>query len=474
MLPAGPQTRLIANMVRWVRTPLPWLDELHATYGNVFTMHLPRLKIPVVIFADPAAVRDLWTGDPNVLHAGEANAILRSVLGKDSLLVLDGERHLRERRLMLPPFHGDRMRAYGEAMRDVTIREIERWPVGKAFPVHTSTQTITLEVIMRTVFGVGGPKMEGPEFTSGPGIDPRLAPLRDALVKFTTLGTSRLGTAMLLLTPPERMEQMMLLSTRGLGKLLPWGPIVRAKAETDRLVLELIAARRREGTTGRDDILSMLLEARDEHGQPMTDDQLRDEMLTLLVAGHETTATTLAWTLHHLLEHPEWLARVRAEAREVGPTELDKLVLLDAAIKETLRLTPIIPMVGRVLSEPTTIGGIDLPRGAVALACIYLVHRRADLWPEPLRFDPGRFVGKKVDPTTYFPFGGGARRCLGMAFANYEMKIVLATILARADLAAAPGKRIKLVRRGITFAPSGGMPIVMTKRHPSARGREAI
>jgi cytochrome P450 len=188
-------------------------------------------------------------------------------------------------------------------------------------------------------------------------------------------------------------------------------------------------------------------------------------MLTLLVAGHETTATTLAWTLHHLLQNPEWLERVRAEVREVGTTDLDKLVLLDAAIKETLRLTPIIPMVGRVLGKPMTIGGIDLPAGAVALACIYLVHRRADLWPDPQRFDPNRFVGKKVDPTTYFPFGGGARRCLGMAFASYEMKIVLATILARTDLAAAPGKKIKLVRRGITFAPSGGMPIVVTRRY---------
>jgi cytochrome P450 len=197
----------------------------------------------------------------------------------------------------------------------------------------------------------------------------------------------------------------------------------------------------------------------------MTDDQLRDEMLTLLVAGHETTATTLAWTLHHLLDNPDWLARVRAEVREVGPHDLDKLVLLDAAIKETLRLTPILPMVGRILGKPMTIGGIDLPAGAAALACIYLVHRRADLYPDPLRFDPSRFVGKKVDPSTYFPFGGGARRCLGMAFASYEMKIVLANILARADLAPAPGKKVKLVRRGITFAPSGGMPIVVTKRY---------
>lgn len=452
MLPAGPPTRSIVNMVRWVAKPLPWLADLNARYGNVFSMYLPRLDAPVVIFAEPSAVRDLWTGDPQYLNAGQANIILRSVLGKDSLLVLDGERHLRERRLMLPPFHGERMKAYGDAMREVTAREIDRWPIGRPFPVHESTQAITLDVIMRTIFGVGGD-------------DPRLAPLRDALVKFTTLGTSRIGTAFLLMTPPERAEQLQQLATRGWGRLLPWAPIVRAAQETDRLVRELITARRREGSAGRTDILSMLLEARDEAGVPMTDDQLRDEMLTLLVAGHETTATTLAWTLHHLLQHPEWLARVRAEVREVGTTDLDKLVLLDAAIKETLRLTPIIPMVGRVLGKPMTIGGVDLPSGAVALACIYLVHRRADLWPDPQRFDPDRFVGKKADPSTYFPFGGGARRCLGMAFASYEMKIVLATILARTDLAAAPGRKIKLIRRGITFAPSGGMPIVVTRRY---------
>jgi cytochrome P450 len=452
-------------MVKWVRTPLPWLDELAGRYGNVFSMTLPRLTGPLVIFADPAAIRDLFTGDPHTLNAGQANIILKPILGKDSLLLLDGDRHLRERRLMLPPFHGERMKAYGDTMRDVTVREVEQWPVGRAFPVHESTQAITLDVIMRTIFGVESR-------------DPRVAALREALVKFTTLGTSRVGTAFLLMTPPERAPALQQLATRGLGKLLPWAPIVRAQIETDRLVREVIAARRREGTAGREDILSMLIEARDESGAAMTDDQLRDEMLTLLVAGHETTATTLAWTLHHLLDNPDWLARVRAEVREVlpgagsesrplhdQPTDLDKLVLLDAAIKETLRLTPILPMVGRILGKPMTIGGVDLPAGAAALACIYLVHRRADLYPDPLRFDPGRFVGKKFDPSTYFPFGGGARRCLGMAFASYEMKIVLANILARVDLAAAPGKKVKLVRRGITFAPSGGMPIVVTKRY---------
>ena len=455
-LPPGPQTRPIVNMVRWIRTPLPMLDDLSAQFGNVFTLPLPRMPGPMVLFAEPAAIRDLWTGDPDALHAGEANAILRSVLGGNSLLVLDGDRHLRERRLMLPPFHGERMRAYGEAMRDAALRAIAGWPLGQPFPVHDSMQAITLDVIMRTIFGVGD--------------EAKLGPLREALVRFTTLGTSRLGTVLLLMTPPEHAEKLWRLAASGLGRLLPWAALTRAQIDTDQQIRALIAARRREGTAGREDVLSMLLEARDEHGVPMTDDQLRDEMLTLLVAGHETTATTLAWTIHHLLAHPAWLARVRAEVREVAgdgqiqPDHADKLVLLDAAIKETLRLTPILPMIGRKLMRDATIGGVAMPAGSFAVGCIYLVHRRADLWPEPTRFDPQRFVGKKPDPTRYFPFGGGTRRCLGMAFATYEMKIVLATILARTELRAAPGKPVELVRRGITFAPSGGMPVVMTAR----------
>ena len=458
-LPAGPTTPAFVNMVQWLARPLQLLDRLADRYGNVFTMQLPRVSGPMVFFAEPAAVKELWTGDPDTLHAGEANLLLRSVLGGNSLILLDGDRHLRERRLMLPPFHGERMRAYGEAMRDAALRVIAGWPVGRAFPVHASMQAITLDVIMRTIFGVGDDAKVGD--------DRQLATLRDALVRWATLGTSRLGTALLLMTPPEHAERVRNLAAGGWGRALPWASLVRAEQDTDRLIREVIAARRREGTAGRVDVLSMLVDARDEHGQPMTDDELRDEMLTLLIAGHETTATTLAWTLHHLLEHPAALEVVRAELRDVvgtGPVQpehAERLVQLDAAIKETLRLTPIIPLVGRKLTRPATIGGLDLPAGAVAVASIYLVHRRADLWPDPARYDPSRFVGRKVDPTTYFPFGGGVRRCIGMAFASYEMKMVLATMLSRVELAAAPGKTVKLVRRGITFAPSGGMPVVV-------------
>jgi cytochrome P450 len=461
MLPPGPSSHPIVNLVRWLRTPLPLLEQLAATYGSAFSVRIPRLPEPFVFFSDPAAIKDIWSGDPDVLRAGDANALLRSALGPSSLLLLDGQEHLRERRLMLPPFHGDRMRAYGDAMRSATLAEIARWKHGVAFPVHGAMQTVTLEVIMRTIFGVGD--------------ESRLRPLRDALVRYTTLATSRLGTAVLMLTPPEYAMRVQQAAAHGLGRLLPWSAIVRAQSETDRIVREVIAARRREGTAGRSDVLSLLLDARDEHGAAMTDDELRDEMLTLLIAGHETTATTLAWVIHHLLAHPSVLARLRIEIDEAGD-DVERLALLDAVIKETLRLTPIIPLVARRLARAATIGGHALPAGATAAAVIYLVHRRPDLWPDPARFDPTRFLGKKPDPSHYFPFGGGTRRCLGMAFASFEMKIVLATILARFDLAAA-SDRVRLVRRGVTLAPSAGMPIVARPRQlvaratpPAARG----
>lgn len=449
MIPAADMAPIAASL-RWFLRPLPMLESLQQKHGHVFSLRIPRLPQPLVFFAEPAAVKDIWNSDPEELRAGESNLVLKSVLGESSLLLLDGARHLRERRMMLPPFHGDRMKAYGVAMREATRREIARWQVGAPFAMQEAMQTVTLDVIMQTILGAGD------------------AELRDALVRWTTLGTSPLGTALLLLTPPDRFEQVQALTKGRFGKLMPWAKITRAQDDADRLVRGLIARRRSEAP--REDVLSMLMAARDEHGAALSDSALRDEMLTLLLAGHETTATTLAWTVHHLLNDRGWLARIQAELAEVvgaGPVELehlDRLVLLDAAIKETLRLTPIIMMVGRHLRTDARIGDHDLKAGMHAMACIYLVHRRADLWPEPTRFDPSRFVGKKPDPTHYFPFGGGTRRCLGMAFASYEMKIVLATILSSVSLAPAPGKPVKLVRRGITMAPSGGMPVVVTRR----------
>jgi cytochrome P450 len=237
--------------------------------------------------------------------------------------------------------------------------------------------------------------------------------------------------------------------------------------EVDKALYAAIAYRRKAGTNGRKDILSMLIDARDEDGQPMTDIELRDELITMLVAGHETTATSLSWTFHRILQHPEVVEKLKSELRgvagadTVAPTQINKLEYLDATIKEAQRLTPIVPIVGRKLHEPMRIGGRDLPAGVIASPCIYLTHHRPDIWPEPNRFDPDRFLTKRPSPYELFPFGGGNRFCLGAAFAMYEMKIVLAQVLSRVTLRAAPGRAIRVVRRGVTFAPSEGMPVVL-------------
>jgi len=393
----------------------------------------------------PDAVREVFTGDTETLRAGQANAGLGPLLGWNSLLLLDGARHLRERRLMLPPFHGERMQAYGRTMREITDRELEALPVGQATAIHRHFQHITLEVILRTVFGLDDPEL--------------LARLRPRLARFLALADSPLAAL-----------HMVRFLRIDLGPWSPWGQFVRALRDLDEVLYAEMRRRRAAGTAGRDDIFSMLLEARDEHGAPMSDAELRDEMFTLLMAGHETTATSLAWVVWRVLEHPEVHAQVRGELRRVcghGPVEpehIARLEYLDAVIKECARLDPVVWNVGRQLTEPTWIGGHHLPAGAIASPCAYLTHRRADVWPDPERFDPGRFVGLRPNPYAFFPFGGGVRRCIGAAFATYEMKIVLAQVLSRVELGSAPGYRMRPVLRTITIAPSGGMPVVAERR----------
>jgi len=334
------------------------------------------------------------------------------------------------------------MQAYGEVMREITDRVIESWPVRRPFPLQPQMQRITLEVILRTVFGIDE--------------DADLVRLRDRLTELLSLGTNPLTLIPWLqgvlgpLTGRRRMMQLM--------------------HEVDEILFAQITQRRAAGGAGREDVLAMLIEARDEAGQPMSDVELRDEMITLLVAGHETTATSLAWAFHLILQHPHVLEKLRAELRQVigsgpvAPQHVAKLEYLDATIKETQRLNPILPLVGRQLHEPMRIGGRDLSAGVVAAPCIYLTHRRPDLWPNPERFDPDHFLGRRPSPYEFFPFGGGVRHCLGAAFAIYEMKLVLAQVLSRVVLRPAPGHTVRVVRRGITFAPSAGMPVVLDAR----------
>lgn len=440
-LPPGPTEPSLVQIVRWIRWPLPYLRDARAVYGDTFTIRFPQTP-PLVVFSHPDAIKEIFTGDPETMHAGEANMVLEPIMGPRSLLMLDGQEHLRERRLMLPPFHGERMHAYGTTMREITLAIAKRIPEGRPVRFHDLTQELTLDVILRTVFGVAdGERAHG---------------LRDALRMLLDFGSSPL-----LLFPMIQID---------LGPRSPWGRMKRLLADVDRLIYAQIRARRAErGERSRDDVLAMLVDARHEDGTAMTDAELRDEMVTLLVAGHETTATTLAWMFHELAQHPSAQAAAHAEVKRIAPDGLvpperiGELVYLDAVAKETLRLDPVIPFVGRVLAKPARIGGIDLPAGVAVAPSIWLAHRRAAEFPHPDRFDPQRFIGAKASPYTWLPFGGGVRRCLGMAFAMYEIKMVAATLLAQFSVRPAPGSPIEVVRRAITFAPSAGAPLIFDR-----------
>jgi cytochrome P450 len=441
MIPPGPSTPPAIQVLRWIRSPFRVLEQCHERFGDTFTLRMPRVPGDIVIFSDPLAVKDVFGLGPDEGHAGKANFFLRPLVGKHSLLLLDGAEHLRQRKMILPAFHGERMHAYGRAMLEATHDSIDGWPVGRPFAVHRPMLDVTLSVILRTVFGMG----EGPRFTE----------LADALRRMLD------ATANPLLLFPFMQ--------RDLGPVTPWGQFKRQLGRASDMLRSEIRRGRDQGTGGRLDVLAMMLDARDEKGDPLREDEVHDELLTLLVAGHETTATALAWALRWLLPDRALIGRLNDEIASAGgdPMRLAKLPLLDGTVKEALRLQPVIPMVGRVLQEPVRIGGIDLPAGGVVAASIYLVHRRPSLYQEPERFRPERFLDFKPAAWEWLPFGGGLRRCVGAAFAMYEMKMVLAAILPRVEMRLATD-RVRNVRRAITITPEGGLPVVLTAKRARA------
>jgi cytochrome P450 len=420
--------------VGFLLTPTRFLDDCHAACGDFFTLR-PAKDREIVFTADPDAVRQVFTGDPALLHAGAGNVVLGPILGGGSILLLDGPEHLRHRRLMLPPFHGDRMRAHADTMREVAERHVAGWPRGTSFPVLESMQAMTLEIILRAVFGVTEPAQ----------LERLGTPLRALL--------DMVGT-------PRKVLALGLTAGRTTGPLSPWRRFAAARVVADRVIHEEIRARRREltaGGEGRGDIFSLLVAARDEQGVALTDDELRDELMTLLVAGHETTATALAWTLERVSREPAVLARLLDEqARADGTT------YLEAAVKETLRLRPVVPAVVRQLQAPMTFGPWELRAGVHIAPSIYLLHRRADLFPEPLAFRPERFLGAGT-PGTYewIPFGGGVRRCLGASFALMEMREVLSVVLRDAPPAPQAAPAESTARRAVTFAPAKGARVTV-------------
>jgi cytochrome P450 len=397
-------------------------------YGDMFTLRI-AYEGTWVMLADPEAVKQVFTGDPRVYHAGEGNQILAPILGRNSILVLDEKPHIAQRRLLLPPFHGERMQGYEETMSEIAAREIESWPSGTPYELRPQMQAITLDIILRTVFGVS----EGET----------MAELRDALRDFLDLTTNPRLLLPVLLVGPERVRRL--------------GPFRRRIERVDRLIYREIAERRRAGgLEERDDILSMLVGAHHEDGSPMRDEEMRDELLTLLVAGHETTATSLAWAVERLSRHPEKLDRLRSEV-EAGSEDY-----LTATIQETLRLRPVISIVIRRLTEPVEIGGYELPAGVSVTPSVYLVHRNPEIYPEPDAFRPERFLDNPPGTYTWIPFGGGVRRCLGASFAQFEMAVVLKELVKRRQIRPANPKPERVFRRAITETPRHNARVVLS------------
>ena len=424
---------------RWLTRPVSFLQDAHRRYGDMFTMKI-AYEGTWVFTSDPEAVKQVFTGDPRLLHAGEANIVLLPVLGSHSVLLLDDDAHMAQRKLMLPSFHGERMRGYEGTMAEVAARELERWPAGEPIRAWPTMQAITLEVIMRTVFGVTESE------------------------RVARLGTA-LREALAWLADPRRLATLAVMGARRIAER---GTLQRALQPADDLIYEEIRARRdAPDLAERSDVLSLLLQARHDDGSEMSDKELRDELMTLLTAGHETTATALAWAVEALARHPAALERLRDEV-DSGSDEY-----LDAVVKEVLRLRPVIALVLRRLVEPMEIGGRLLPAGVNIAPSIYLVHRRPDVYEQPRAFRPERFLEKPPGTYTWIPFGGGVRRCLGASFAQVEMKIVLRELVARLDIRAARPQPERRVRRAIVFAPERGGEIVVERRRARAASGSA-
>ncbi|WP_017316525.1 cytochrome P450 [Mastigocladopsis repens] len=441
-LPDGPKMPVFLRRMKLIFQPLEYAEDFAKEYGDSFTLW-SRNDSPIVYFSHPQALQQIFTADSSHLDAGRGNRVLQFLLGSNSLILLDGERHQRQRQLLSPPFHGDRMRAYGETIREITQQVSDSWKIGKPFNIRASMQEITLRVILRVVFGLD----EGHRFE-------KLRQLLSSLLD--SIGSPLLSAALFF-----RFMQ------KDLGAWSPWGRVLRLLEQIDEMIYDLIRERRAESHQNRQDIFTLMMSARYDDGQAMTDEELRDELMTLLIAGHETTASVLTWAFYWVDHLPEVRDKLVRELDTLGdnpdPSTVAKLPYLSAVCQETLRIYPVgMNAFIRIVKSPIEIQGYNLPVGTVILPSIYLAHHREETYPQPKQFRPERFLERQFSPYEYLPFGGGNRRCIGLAFAQYEMKLVLATILSRLQVSFVNKRPVRPVRRSITLALPGGMQAVAT------------
>ncbi len=428
MLPPGPRMPSTLQAVAWARRPLPFLERCQKHFGDIFTIRVKHAGTWVIL-ADPEDVKKVFTADHAVLGVGLANSILGPLLGPRSVMLLEEPEHVRRRKLMLPPFHGERMHGYSEMMAEVTRRELEKWPVGEPFELWPRMQEITLEAIMRVVFG--------------PADTDELRGLRASLRRLTNW-----------MNDPKRLN---LLAAAGPGRFAGNRDYRAMMEPVERAVLEQVRLRQADPQyTGGEDIATMLGQARYEDGSPMTEQDLRDELVTLLTDG--PTSSLISWAFERILRHPQQYARLRTEVETDGKDG----PYLDAVVKETMRLCPAAPIVVRRLLEPMELGGYTIPAGMTVAPCVHLVHRRPDIYPEPLRFRPERFLERPAGTYTWIPFGGGVRRCLAAPYAQLLMKQVIGTVVAEIDLRV-PDPRSELARKSaIAFVPHRHARVIRT------------
>ena len=445
-LPNTAKTPPFLQLINWIVDPLSSLEKYVKIYGDIFTLKLGILR-PWVLISHPQGIKEIFAADSKQLDTENlVRDLLRPLLGDNSLFVLDGDRHKRERKLLMPPFHGERLKSYAQLICQVTKTVMGQLNPDMPFDARTVMEDITLEVILNAVFGLS--KGE------------RYEKLKLLLLEELDLTNSPLGASLIFFKFLQK----------DWGNWSPWGRIVRRKKHIYDLLQEEINERRSKPELRGIDILSLMMSARDENGEPMKDIELKDELMTLLSAGQETTATALVWTFYWIHKLPDVRGKLLQEIDSLDdnfdPINILDSPYLNAVCQETLRIYPVLPIsIPRITKSPLEIMGHKFETGTTLAPCIYLLHHREDLYPEPKQFRPERFLERKYTSYEYIPFGGGTRHCIGDALAQMEIKLVLATALSQYELSLADDKPVKPQHRALTISPGGGVKLVMTAKH---------
>lgn len=440
-LPLGPKTPALIQTINDLFNPFKSLEFNYQQYGDIY--RTKRIGNPnLVVLSNPKAIQEVFTAEPYLFEIGKGNWTVKPLLGEKSLLLLDGEQHAKTRKLLMPPFHGERMKIYGQIIIDTTKNTLSRWEIDKPFILRQSTQEISLRVIIKAVFGID----KGEKYDR----------LIELLTSWLDIFNSPLKSAFLLF--PWLQNDW--------GGLTFWSKFLREKHLIHQILTEEINERRKADKLTGEDILSLMLSVKYEDGNPMKDEEIKDELITILFTGHETTASSIAWAFYWIHYLPEVKEKLLAELKEIDDffdtNAITKLPYLSAVVAETLRINPALLFAfTRRLKEPCSMMGYNFQPGTIFVPCIYLTHYREDIYPEPKKFKPERFLARQFSPYQYFPFGGGNRRCLGSAFALFQIKLVIATILSQVELQLLDKHPLKPSRRGLTFTPSGGVKMAL-------------